>query len=82
MSKEFFWSLIKDEFEKAEQGILSIFFSSLGYRKKDTIELVEIEYQKYGITLNMALMYLKVLASENLIDLIDSENMGYYILKK
>ena len=82
MSKEFFWSLIKDEFEKAEQGILSIFFSSLGYRKKGTIERIEIEYQKYGITLNMALMYLKVLASENLIELIDSENMGYYIMKK
>ncbi len=82
MNKKSFWNLIKDCFSKAENKMLSIAFNSLCYEDKTSGDIIDIEYKELGIDFDTLLELLKELEKENYIELIDTNNMGYFIYQK
>jgi len=81
MNTDYFWNLIKNEFEKAEDEMLAVCGSFFGYIDKNNGKEIEINYAEFDISLSDLLIYLNALESQAKIKLINTENMCYFIYK-
>ena len=82
MNKNCFWNLIDNALKNAENGELSISFSYFGYVNKETQDTVEIDYTSLGISFEHLILLLETFASEDKIELVNTENMGYFIYRR
>ena len=80
MNKNEFWQMIKDSIEQADEKQLGLSCAFLGYKKNE--DIVEIDYQSQNMTLEDLLASLKGLEADGLIELVDTNNMGYLICLK
>ena len=81
MNKNIFWNKLKDIFNIAENREIGIIGTALGYIDKDG-NGVEVDYHDFGLDFGNMLDLLKELEKDNLIELIDTKNMGYFIIEK
>lgn len=82
MSKKEFWDIIKDLFDKADNGELGTTGIGFGYIDKKTYEGVDVDYAKYELDFNELIKLLEELDKEGAIELVDTNNMCYLVYKK
>lgn len=82
MNKQQFWTIINNAFDKAEDGLLCLSVDFLGYHDKDSGDIAEVDYAAEDLTLEILINYLRELEKDKLINLIDTENMNYFITRK
>lgn len=80
MNKKELWNWIKDLFDKADEQELGTSWSWFGFKKND--ELVELNYKEKGLTFDNLLLLLQELSNDGLLQLINTHNMGFIIVKK
>lgn len=82
MNKNIFWNKLNRVFEQSKDADVGIVGESLGYIDKNG-NGVEVDYKSWGVKdFNELLSLLKSLSCDNLINLINTNNMGYFIEKK
>ena len=81
MNKNSFWNKISKYFELAKDNELATLGTWLGYLDKNE-NTIEIDYKSMGINYQNLISLFEELQNDNLIEIIDSNNMGYYIIKK
>lgn len=79
MNKNEFWMTIKELFKEADRNELGIAFSFFGYKQNE--EIIEIDYDSMGLTFETLISLLEELNKDGLVELIDTNNMGYLIYK-
>ena len=82
MNKNIFWDKLNGLFKMSSSGELGIIGSSLAYLDENE-EPIEVNYKEWGVKdFKELLSLLESLSRDNLINLIDTNNMGYFIEKK
>ena len=82
MNKKEFWNIIKELFDKADNGELGTVGDGFGYVDKENYEGKDIDYTKFGLDFDTLIALLKELEKDGLIDFVDTNNMCYLVYKK
>ena len=81
MNKNTFWNKISESFSLAKNGEIWLYYGCLAYENERDQEII-INYKEFGYDADSLWEELNQFEKNNLIEIIDTNNLSYIIIKK